>query len=174
MQSHANERRLLWLVCGVVAGLCLAYFWPHEELQASATHGSDKYAICTVEVGPLLPEAVFVLNFTTGELKGALLNQQAGGFTNYWFTNVFKDFELTGKGDKKYTIIPGHGLLNANAQQAAGGTIATGVIYVGELTSGKVGCYKFHYRNAIGPMPATPLEPVDIFEFRKSDKTANP
>ena len=170
MKTHANESRLLWLVCGVIGGLCLAYFWPHEELRASATDHSDKFAICTVEVGPLLPEAVFVLNFANGELKGAMLNNQAGMFTNFWFTNVFQDFELQGKGDKKYAMIPGQGWLNQNPQAGGGGTAGTGLIYIGELSSGKVGCYRFHYMNAIQPMPPIKLEQVAMFSFREDNK----
>jgi hypothetical protein len=166
MKTHANESRLLWLLCGVVGGLCLAYFWPHEELRASATDHSDKFAICTVEVAPLTPEAVFVLNFTTGELRGALLNSQTGGFTNYWIANVAQDFQITGKGDKtKYVIIPGTGFLAANNQQPSGGAVAAGVLYVGELSSGMVGCYRFHYSNTPVAMAPQRMEAAASFQF---------
>ena len=166
MKSHANENRLLWLFCGVVGGLCLAYLWPHEELQASATDHSENFAICTVEVAPLAaPEAVFVLNFTTGEIRGALLNQQAGAFTNFWIGNVLQDFQIQSTGKSKFAIIPGQAFLAANGN-AGGAAIASGVLYVGELSSGKVCCYAFQYSTAPGIQEPRRLDPVAQFPFK--------
>jgi hypothetical protein len=169
MKSHANEQRLLWLVCGAIGGLCLAYFWPHEQVQASATDREAKFAICTVDVGPGLPDAVFVMDFSTGRLQGGMLNSQSGVFTNFWYANVVEDFKVTGKGAAKFAMIPGSGFLNQNAQQAGGGgTMATGVIYIAELSTGKVGCYQFHYRNQVAAGAPIQLEPVNYFLFRES------
>lgn len=166
MKTHANESRLLWLMCGVIGGLCLAYFWPHEELRAGATDHSDKFAICTVDVQPVMPEAIFVLNFTTGELRGAAMNPQTGQFTNYWIGNVAQDFQIAGKGaNTKYAIIPGQGFLSGNNQGGGGGAVAAGIIYIGELSSGKIMSYRFHFLNS--PVPTAPqrLEPGDSFPF---------
>ena len=166
MKSRANERQLVWLLFGVIGGLGLAYFWPHEHAFAVATDRDAKYAICTVDVGPGSPDAVFVLDFNTGRLQGALLNPQTQTFTNFWFANVAQDFKVK---SGKYTMIPGSGFLNAPAQNAGNGqAIATGVIYIGEITTGQVGCYRFGYSNQRVPMPPTPLEPVDVFQFREA------
>ena len=167
MKSHSNERRLLWLACGVVCGLGLAYFWPHEPAFASATDRDQKFAICTVDVGPGLPDAVFVLDFSNGKLQGAMLNSQSGQFTNAWFANVAEDFKVSAKGGAKYAIIPGHGYLNVNS--AGGGTTtATGLIYVAELTTGTCGCYQFQYRNQVTAGTPLRLEPVNSFPFREA------
>lgn len=172
MKSRVNEHRFLWLISGVVGGLCLAYFWPHEEAFAVATDRTDKFAICVVSTAPTQPDAIFVLDFLSGTLQGALLNSTTGTFTNYWYSNVVEDFELKAKGDKsRFTIIPGQGFLNSNAAQGgAGGTVASGVIYVGEVTSGKIGCYRFQYRNQIEAMLPVPLEKVAYFNFRREQK----
>ena len=117
MKSHVKESRLFWLGCGVIGGLCVAYFWPHEQAYASATDRDAKFAICTVETGPQLPEAVFVLDFTTGRLQGGMLNPQAGVFANRWYANVSQDFKLGAKGGGgKYTMIPGSGFFDAQRQ----------------------------------------------------------
>lgn len=167
MKSYAKERRLVWLGFGVIAGLCMAYVWPHEHVFAGATDRDAKFAICTVEVGPGNPDAVFVLDFTTGRLQGALLNPQSQTFTNFWFANVAQDFKVRTNG--KYTIIPGSGFLNAGAaNQGNGQAIATGVLYVAEVTSGMVGCYRFGYVNSPNPLPPTALQPVDVFPFREA------
>ena len=104
MKSRANDRQLLWLVFGVIGGLCLAYVWPHEHVLASATDRDAKFAICTVDVGPGSPDAVFVLDFTTGRLQGAMLSPQSQSFTNFWFANVAQDFKVGKNG--KYTMMP--------------------------------------------------------------------
>ena len=165
MSQRSNERQLVWLLFGVIGGLCLAYFWPHEHVLASATDRDAKFAICTVEVGQGSPDAVFVLDFTTGRLQGGMLNPQAQAFTNFWFANVAQDFKVGKNG--KYTMIPGTGLLNAPAG-GGGGAIASGVIYIAEVTTGMVGCYRFSYVNSAQPMPPNPLQPVDVFPFRES------
>jgi hypothetical protein len=151
--------------------MCLAYVWPHETAQAVATDRvDDKYAICTVETQPLaqlgaFPEAVFVLDFLTGRLTGALINQQSFAFTNFWFRNIAADFNLkpNAASKAKYVIIPG----NTNLVSGGGETMATASIYVGELTSGKVVCYSFMVRNSKVPLPVAPLEPVAFFNFRE-------
>lgn len=170
MKSRANDHRFLWLVSGVLGGLCLAYFWPHEELHAVATDRTDKFAICVVSTAATQPDAVFVLDFLSGTLQGALLNSTTQSFTNYWYTNIFEDFEIKGnKADKsRFTIIPGQGYLSSNpAQGGVGGTVAAGVIYVGDVQSGKIGCYRFQFRNQNEVMPAVPLEKVAGFNFRR-------
>lgn len=170
MKLTINESRMAWLLLGAVFGVCVAYYWPHEPAYASATDRDQKYAICTVEVGPGSPDAVFILDFSTARLTGGMLNVQAGGFTNFWFANVAEDFKIPGKGDKgKYTIIPGSGFLNIG-NQGGGATVATGLIYVAELTSGKVGVYRFQYRTQATPGEPQRLEPVDYFVFRENQK----
>ena len=168
MQPRANERRLVWMGLGLVAGLCLAYCWPHEAVQASATDRDDRFAVCTVETQTSFgqPEAVFVLDFLTGRLTGAMLSQQSYAFTNFWFRNVAADFNLKANqaAKAKYCIIPG----NAYLTSGGGATLSTGMVYVGELTSGKVIAYSFAVRNSKTPLPVMPMEPVAFFPFREA------
>lgn len=168
MLPRVNDRRLALLGIGLVAGLCLAYVWPHEKAQAVATDRDDRFAVCTVETQTSFgqPEAVFVLDFLTGRLSGAMLNQQSASFTNFWYRNVAADFNLkpSAAAKAKYCIIPG----NAYLTSGGGATVSTGVIYVGELTSGKVVCYSFAVRNSKTPLPPVPLEPIAFFPFREA------
>lgn len=163
-----HQRRLTWIGLGLVAGLCLAYCWPHETAQAVATDRDERFALCTVETQTNfgMPEAVFVLDFLTGRLTGAMLNQQTSVFTNFWFRNVAADFNLNANAaaKAKYSIIPG----NAYLSNRGGMTLSTGVVYVAELTSGKVVCYTFPVRNSKQPLPPAQLEPVAFFPFREA------
>lgn len=168
MQPRSKERRLMWMGIGLVAGLCLAYVWPHETAQAVSTDRDDRFAVCTVETQTQFgqPEAVFVLDFLTGRLTGAMLNQQSYAFTNFWFRNVAADFQLkaAAAAKAKYCIIPG----NAYLTSASGATTSTGCVYVGELTSGKVVAYSFSVRVSKTPLPVMPMEPVAFFPFREA------
>lgn len=168
MFPRGNERRLVWLGFGLVAGLCIAYCWPHEVAQAVATDRDDKFAVCTVETQTSFgqPEAVFVLDFLTGRLSGAMINQQSASFTNFWYRNVAADFNLKANqaAKAKYCIIPG----NAYLTSGGGATVSSGVIYVGELTSGKVICYSFAVQVTKVALPPTQLQPIAFFPFREA------
>jgi hypothetical protein len=168
MQPRSNERRLVWMGMGLVAGLCLAYFWPHETAQAVATDRDDRFAVCTVDVGFGNPEAVFVLDFLTGRLSGAMLNQQTAQFTNFWFRQIAADFQVQADAaaKAKYVIIPGR----ADLTSGRGVTTATGVLYIGELTSGKVGVYRFTFRTSKTALPVQTLEPFAYFPFREETR----
>src|SRR5689334_4178618 len=101
-----TDRRMVWLLLGVLAGIGLSALWPTEQVHAIATDRSDRFAVCTVDVGPGTPDAVFVLDFLTGRLTGAMLNPQSGIFTNFYFRNVAADFIIDPNAKAKYAIIP--------------------------------------------------------------------
>lgn len=166
MATRLKDQRLAWLVCGFLAGLCVAYIWPHEQAYAVATDRDQRFAICTVEVGIASPEAIFVLDFLTGRLHGALLNPQSATFTNFWARNIAGDFQVAGEGAKaQYTMIPGVGNLNS----ARGVQTASGLLYIGELTSGKVVAYRFPFRIQRTPLPEVgTVEPFAFFPFREA------
>lgn len=163
-----TDRRMVWLLAGVLVGLGLAQFWPAEELHALATDRSDRFAITAVNVGPGFPDAVFVLDFLTGRLTGALLNAQSGLFTNFYFRNIAQDFIVDPNAKAKYAMIPGVGVFNAAA--AGNAQSSLGVLYIGELTSGKVIAYRFNYRNSAEPINEiiTPI-PIASYPFREAE-----
>lgn len=166
MNSMTADRRMVWLLTGVLAGLGLAALWPAEPVHAIATDRSDRFAICTVDVGPGTPDAVFVLDFLTGRLTGALLNPQSGIFTNFYFRNVAADFIVDPNTKAKYAMIPGAGVLNSGG----GVTTASGVLYIGELSSGKLVAYRFPFRLSREPLAdILPLDPFAFYPFRDAE-----
>ena len=168
MQPNSNERHLLWMGMGLMAGLCLAYCWPHEVAHAVAADRDDRFAMVTVDVGFGNPEAIFVLDFLTGRLQGAMLNQQTGSFTNLWARNIAADFQVQADAaaKAKYVFVPGQAALN----NKGGATTAVGVLYIGELTSGKVGAYRFQFKTSRTVLPVQPLEPFAYFPFREETR----
>ena len=166
MRETKFESRALWLVVGLLAGLGVASFWPHEEAFAIATDRSDQYAIMTVNVGLIDPiEGVFVLDFLTHTLKGAILNRQIRKFTAFYERNLTADFKIDPKKDAHYTMMTGQATL------AGGGgvTFAPSVIYVAELNSGWLQCYTFGWQES-NRLTKSPLIPVDGFFFREPDQ----
>lgn len=174
----SRRNQLLLLACGLVAGLCISAFWPHEPARAVTTDRNDKFALVTVPVtagvtggvagvpgpGALPLEGVFVLDFLTGRLQGGVLNNRSGKFVHAYYRNVAADFQIDPTAQPNYAIVGA----SANLPGARGVTPAAGVIYVAELTSGKVIAYSFPYRETNRPIPPMEMSPLDMFQFREA------
>jgi len=167
MKTRLGESRLLWLAAGLVAGLCISSFWPHEPVQAASNDRAEKFGIMTTPIA-INSEGVFVLDFLTGRLTGAVMDPRNGTFTVKYFRNISGDFNVDPKSTPRYVFIGGQARIAAYRQV----TPAESVIYVGEMNSGKVIAYAMHYtipRGNVGvPLP---LKKVDGFSFRQATKT---
>lgn len=160
MKARWYDGRAAWLVAGVVFGLGLSIYWPHEEAQATAVDRSNKIVLASVNTGDSTSDAVFVLDLVTGRLIGAGYTTQLGGFTQTWARNLAADFKV---GDNaEYVMVPGRFVI----QQQGGGAIpANGGVYVAELNTGVVNMYGFPYQESV-PQPLKPLVLIDQFPFR--------
>src|SRR5437016_2822247 len=84
MRSTMTSSRAAWVAAGLLAGLAVANVCPHEPAYANTADRDSQFMMITVPVGnmalglndPL--DGVFILDFVTGQLKGAVLNRQAG------------------------------------------------------------------------------------------------
>jgi len=166
MNRQPVDQRFVWLVVGVVAGLCLSYFWPHEPALADATDRNDKLAMTTSQV-ELTNDvgAIFVLDFLNGRLTGGVLSNRNGKFSHAYFRNVAADFGVKAGQQASYSIVPGRCSLPSQGRE----TMAKAVIYVAELSSGRVIGYGFTYN--VGPpgrKVAAELIPLDSFQFREA------
>mgnify|MGYP006908273216 CR=1 FL=1 len=167
MANRGVDSRVMWLAVGVVVGLCIAYFWPHEPALAAVTDRGEDYALatCTVSFGDTL-EGVFVLDFLTGRLSGAVLNTKVGKFGNFYYRSLADDFRTDPNSPGRYTIVTG----KANLPSQGRLTLATGVVYVAEFDSGLVACYAFPYAETARTAQPVPIEIVmlDRFPFRQA------
>ncbi len=164
MAGHSTDRRTLWLLAGLVAGMILSAWWPVEPVHAVATDREERFAIATTDTGLGQPESVFVLDFLTGRLVGATLNSQTATFTSFYARVIAGDFIVDPNTKPKFVMIPGRADLNSGR----GTTSSAGVLYVGELTSGKVVAYRFPVRVSRTPSPVQPLEAFAFFPFREA------
>jgi hypothetical protein len=160
VKARWYEGRAAWLAAGVVFGLGLSIYWPHEEAQATAVDRSEKIVLCSVNTGDSTSDAVFVLDLVTGRLIGAGYTTQANGITQTWARNLAADFQV---GDNaEYVMVPGRFVI----QQQGGGDIpANGGVYVAELNTGMVHMYGFPYQES-RVQPTKPLVLIAKFPFR--------
>ncbi|MFQ5730687.1 MAG: hypothetical protein ACE5KM_01910 [Planctomycetaceae bacterium] len=163
MQKQIGNSRALWLGAGLIAGLCIAYFWPHEPVAAASNDRASKFGMMTTSMG-LDVEGVFVLDYLTGRLTGAVMNTRTGKFGVVYTRVVAADFGVNPKTKPQYAFVGGVAALSGR-----GATPANSVIYVGELTSGKVIAYAMKYTIPRGVVPRPqPLIPRDFFPFRQA------
>ncbi|HEY3964311.1 MAG TPA: hypothetical protein VGM05_07115 [Planctomycetaceae bacterium] len=171
MRSTMTSSRAAWVAGGLIAGLAIAYFCPHEPTYATTADRDSQFMMVTVPVGnkavgiddPI--DGVFILDFLTGQLKGAVMNRQAGRFTSFYMRDLANDFNVKGDEDPHYCIVTGYSQMPA----AQGTTFASGVLFVGELTSGKVAAYGFPWNEA-GMGAVVPLVLLDAFPFKQPVK----
>lgn len=151
----------VWLIAGTLVGLGIAAMWPNHPLTAATSDRNDKFGMCTVYVSENL-EAVFVLDFLTGRLTGACLGKQGTGFVQFFAADVGADLQVK-SAKPAYAMTPGL----AQIRSRPGTQAAASVIYVAEMSTGKVGCYAipFLLPNAKNPVPAK-LAPLDVYPFR--------
>lgn len=163
MSIPGKDKRLVWMLLGLVAGLGIATLWPHEQVKASATDRDAQFAMTTCAISAHSnQEAVFVLDFLTGSLKGAILGAD-GEFSYFYIRDLATDFELDPKKEAHYCMVTG------GHQLAAGG--AGSVLYVGELTTGKIAAYGFSYQNGAVAERPVPLVLLHSFPFRQPKPT---
>jgi hypothetical protein len=159
VQSRLLENRFVLLACGLVMGLGISFYWPHEPLKADST-SLDKFSLCTTSSLPGQSDAVFVLDSVTGRLVGGVHNVQTGTFSQAWARSVATDFGVLE--NAQYLMASGF----LRTQGTSGGTPAQSGIYVAELTSGKVWLYGFLLNNR-NQVSASELVPIANFSFRE-------
>ena len=91
---------------GLVAGLVVSGFWPYTPLHAMSTDRSDTYAIATGPVDTEV-EAVYLLDFLTGDLEAMVLGKQPRTWTGFFKTNVAADMGLDPQKNPKFLIVTG-------------------------------------------------------------------
>ena len=146
MNSWTQSRPALFiagLVLGLVVGLNVAGLWPSVPLHASATHGLDKFAIATGLVDNMV-EALYFLDFLTGDLRAAVINPKNGRFNSFFSRNIANDFGVGGT-SARYLLVTGMADMprgRANFQ------FAKSIVYVAEANTGAVAAYTIPWNSS--------------------------
>jgi hypothetical protein len=164
------RRRLWWLGGGVAVGLMLGGMWPDSPAHAVATSQIDSFSVCTAAIDDD-GEAIFFLDYLTGDLKGAAINPQNGKFTAFFGVNVATSLGVDITKNPRYLLVSG----TANFRRAAGGVqMGSSVLYVAELTSGKVAAFGVPWNRTGRNAPAqVTLTPLDVYQFRNVQVRSN-
>jgi len=85
-----RQNWIVWLGLGALGGVMFTAFWPNTPLHAVATDHGENFAMATGAVDDTT-EAVFLLDFLSGNLRGAVLSNQSRGFQAMYEANVLAD-----------------------------------------------------------------------------------
>lgn len=168
MTTQQSNHKWVWLLTGLVAGISIASIWPHEPLTAAVADRNEKFGLISAAV-TVDAEAVFVIDYLTGRLTGALLQRTRGGtaFVNFYYRNLAEDFKVGATGEPYYAVSSGF----AEIPNSGGSQWGRSALYVAELTSGKVGAYAIPFQITQRKLPPQPLTPIDVFPFREATVT---
>jgi hypothetical protein len=159
------------LVAGILVGLTIAWLWPHEPVYATTGDRAPHFSMVTIPVsdaakGIIDPvDGVFVLDLFTAQLKGAVINRQTGTFASFYFRDLAKDFDVPPEQNPEFCMVSGY----AQIPNQAGKQMSSGMLYIGELNSGKVAGYAFPWVEK-GMGPPVQLTPMDVFQWRAAAK----
>ncbi len=158
--------RIAWLGIGLLGGLILGGIWPQTPLHAVATDRSKSFAMATGPVDDDV-EAVYFLDFLTGDLTAVVLGRQGDGFTAFYRYKVLDDLEVNPSKNPQYLMTTG--MVNLR-RGAAGLRPGLAAVYVAEVTSGLVAAYAIPWdkgaRAAGRGQPLAPLVPLGKTRFR--------
>jgi hypothetical protein len=146
VQRLSNHAALL--VVGMAIGAALTAVWHGAggtpRAYATATHGSDNFAIATGLVDDGI-EALYFLDFLTGDLRAAVVSRRNGEFTSFFQYNVLADFDQIAA-EPRFLMVTGE----ADLPRGRGASqIGQCLIYVAEATSGQVFAYALPFDSTL-------------------------
>ena len=152
------------LVLGLILGLNLEGLWPSVPLHASATHGIDKFAIATGNVDAGV-EALYFLDFLTGDMRAAVINPKTGKFNSFYTRNIASDFGGAGR-NSGYLMVTGSDDMPRGSNNFQ---YADSIVYVAEASTGQVAAYTIPWNSsqqAAGKTQYGEFQPLDVQQFR--------
>jgi hypothetical protein len=130
---------------GVLAGLVLGGLWPTTPLHAVATDRQESFVIATGYCDENV-EAVWFLDFLTGDLRAVALSKQNGKFNAYFARNILQDLGVNPNKNPKYLMTTGL----ADLRRTGGARLSPSrsILYVAEITTGALGAYSIPWSAA--------------------------
>lgn len=152
------------IVLGLIIGLNIEGLWPSVPLHAAATHGIDKFAIATGLVDNSV-EALYFLDFLTGDMRAAVINPKNGKFNSFFTRNIAADFRGAGR-NSGYLMVTG----SVNMPRGANNfQYANSIVYVAEAGTGQVAAYTIPWNStahAAGKPQFGEFQLLDVQQFR--------
>jgi hypothetical protein len=164
--------RFLWLALGLAFGLLASGLLPYAPLHAVGNDRGDTFAIAT---GPLDEEveAIYFLDFLTGDLRAAALNPRMGRFNAFFQFNILQPMQIDVSKNPKFSMITGM----LDIRRGTGIGWGRSVVYIAESTTGMVGAFATPWDRGVAnsnkPINGT-LRMLDARPFRTAAVRANP
>jgi hypothetical protein len=130
-----------WVIAGgigLVIGMLFAGAWPNVPLHAVATDRTDGFAIATGSCDESV-EAIYFLDFLTGDLSAAVVSKQNGQFNAFYTHNVVADLGINPARTPRYLMTTGTVDLRRSGGKTA--SLSRSLVYIAELQCGKVAAY---------------------------------
>ncbi len=165
MFRHAVKNPFAWLAIGLIGGVVLSGLLPRAPIHAVATDRIDTFAIATGPVDSEF-EAVYFLDFLTGDLRAVVLGKDAGAFTAYFNYNVLQDLGVDPTKNPRFLMVTGMAALRRGGARMQP---SISVVYVAEVTTGNVAAYAIPWSrsmHAANQPIMQPLVPVAVTRFR--------
>lgn len=167
MMQGFKSNRMLWLAAGLLVGAATVSFLPSVPLHAVATDRIETFAIATGPVDEEV-EAVYFLDFLTGDLRAVVMGKQGNKFQAFFTANVMEMMGLDPSKRPKFLMVTGVCDLRRGG---AAMSVQPGraLVYVAEVTSGKVAAFAVPWSPSMragGQMIRQNLIPVDMTKFR--------
>ena len=159
-------RWFVWLGFGLIGGLIVGGVWPDTPLHAVATDRSgDAYVMATALIDDEI-EGVFILDCLTGELGMSMMGQMGkfqsariGPFSMPMAVRpILYDFGIDPSKNPRFLMVSGL----ARSQRSAGAhQRSRSLVYVMEITTGKVIAYAFHWTGSVSRGVSGTIVPLD-------------
>ena len=128
---------------------------PVQALHASATHGSDNFAIATGDISDGV-EGIFFLDFLTGELQCHVLNPRTGALGGMFKHNVVADLGIERGKKPQYLMVTGRASFRGSGVRPA-----DSVVYVVDGNTGNFAAYILPWNRQavnVGVVQANPMK----------------
>lgn len=165
MSLRMVKSPIVWVAVGLIAGCALSAVLMPRTIEGVATDRAETFAMAT---GPLDSdfEAVYMLDFLTGELVGAVVGKNQRAFTARFTANVMADMGIDPSANPKFLMVTGM----ANIRRGGGQLQpSASLIYVAEITTGRIAAYAIPWapqlHNAGKPMNS-PMVLIAVAPFR--------
>lgn len=166
MPRNWKQNPMLWLVIGLVVGVAVGGFCPHAPLHATATDRFDTFAISTGFVDEGI-EAIYFLDFLTGDLRAAVLSKQVPSrFNAFYERNIIQDLGVDPAKNPRYLLVTGMADIRRGGSRMQP---SAAVVYVAEITTGQVAAYAIPWNaqgHASGQVVKEAIYLIDKFKFR--------
>jgi hypothetical protein len=151
--------RAAWLCLGVLIGLVIGAVLPQAPLHAVATDRQDNFAIATGMVDEGI-EAVYMLDFLTGDLRAAVLNPNTRTFSSTFQRNVATDLKVEQGKNPRYLMVTGA----VDLRGAGGGQFGNSALYIAELSTGNMGVFALPWNGGALNRPMNQTQPIVLLQ----------